>query len=169
MWQLWSATTTNFLGTGDDELAECLVLRPVDAVMEPWCLVELFDGTYVLFGYALTHSVTRGLAWTRSTEVLELDRERGRAATGSGRRYRLGREFAPLDVRVEGEEARVAFELLLGDVAETMDALREFDRSWLSACKAARHLGVQVPARTVAAVEAFTASFLQRYMALRRK
>ena len=144
------------------------MVEPTDAVMEPWCLVELFDGTHVLFGFALTHSVTRGLAWTRSTEVLELDCERGRAVTGSGRQYRLGREFDLLDLRSEGEEARVAFELLLGDTTETMDALREFDRSWLSACKAARHLGVQEPARTVAAVEAFTASFLRRYMALRR-
>ena len=75
--------------------------------------------------------------------------------TFSGRRYRLGRRFDPIDVGAEGEEARLAFQLLIGVDYEDLDELVEVDRRWLQAKKAARHLGVEPPVRTDAATRTF--------------
>ena len=138
------------------------------ASLDPWCLVPTVDGATLLFGFALQHPRTGGLGWLLSTQVLELEEEDGRAVTRSGRRYTLGRRFDPVDVGAEGEEPRLAFDLLVADKFEDMDLLREVDRSWLMACKAARHLSVGKPARTRAAVAGFFANHGEAYLQLRR-
>jgi len=140
-----------------------------DAHLDPWCVVPLDAGGSILFGFALHHEATGGLAWLSSSEVLELHAAVGRAQTFSGRRYRLGRAFDPIDVGAEGEEARLAFQLLIGVVYEDLDELVEVDRRWLQAMKAARHLGVQPPIRTDAATRAFVDKYQAAYFALRQR
>ena len=140
-----------------------------DAHLDPWCVVPLETGESVLFGFALHHEATGGLAWLSSSEVLELDAAAGRARTFSGRRYLLGRRFDPMDVGGEGEEARLAFELLIGVDFEDLDELVEVDRRWLQARKAARHLGVEPPSRTDAATRAFVDKYQGAYFALRKR
>ena len=85
-----------------------------DAEIDPWCLVPLLTGGQVLFGYARIHAGTGGLSWLRSTPVVDLDEAACRARTMSGRTYRLGRQFEPAAISGEGEEAAVAFEILIG-------------------------------------------------------
>ncbi len=138
------------------------------AFLDPWCLVPAVDGETLLFGFAIRHPATGGLGWLLSTEVLELEADHGRAITRSGRRYTLGRRFDPVDVGAEGEEPRLAFDLLVADDFEDMDILREVDRDWLMACKAARHLAVDKPARAQAAVAKFLADYRAAYLELRR-
>ncbi len=138
-----------------------------DAHLDPWCVVPLETGERVLYGYALHHEVTGGLAWLSSSELLELDAAAGRAGTRSGRRYRLGRRFAAIDVGGEGEEARLAFQLLVGIDHEDADELVEVDRRWLMSLKAARHLGVEPPIRTDAATRAFFRERAAAYFAMR--
>ena len=139
-----------------------------EAHLDPWCLVELGTGENVFFGFALSHPQTGGLSWLNSTEVLELDIAAGRARTASGRVYRLGRRFDPVDVSAEGEEARTAFELLLRPEFEEIDTLLELDRSWVSCCKAARFIGITPPLRTRSAVARFMKQHLDTYIELRR-
>jgi hypothetical protein len=57
-----------------------------DAHLGPWCLAPLETGVSMLFGYALHHERTGGLAWLSSSEVLELRARSGRARNRSGRR-----------------------------------------------------------------------------------
>lgn len=141
----------------------------VDAHLDPWCVVPLDAGGTILFGFALQHEATGGLAWLSSSVVLEIDAAAGRARTFSGRRYLLGRQFDPLDVGAEGEEARTAFGLLIGVDYEDQDELVEVDRRWLMATKAARHLGVEAPIRTDAATRAFVDKYQAAYFALRQR
>jgi hypothetical protein len=140
-----------------------------EAQLDPWCVVPLDIGEPVLFGFALSHPVTGGLGWTVTSELLELNRAGNGAKTMSGRRYRLGRRFDPLDVGAEGEEARLAFHLLIGVDYEDLDELVEVDRRWLQAMKAARHLGVEPPIRTDAATRAFFNRHQAAYFALRQR
>ncbi len=139
-----------------------------DAALDPWCLVLTTDGTTFLFGFSTRHPRTGGLGWLISTEALELDVEHGLAITRSGRRYSLGRRFEAVDVGGEGEEARLAFELLVGSSFEEEDVLKEVDRHWLMACKAARHLAVARPMRTQTGVSHFFKTHSEAYMRLRR-
>lgn len=154
------------MGTDEDQ---------ADAVMDPWCLVPLGEGIDVLFGFAARHPSTGGLSWVASTAVEELDADRGRARTRSGRRYRLGRRIRLEDVPCEGDEPWIAFELLLGrDVADE-DAMPPrvadpgADREWLAACKAARHLGVAPPRRIPAEVTAWLRQHRAAYLRRRRE
>jgi hypothetical protein len=141
-----------------------------DAHLDPWCLVPLTDGETILFGFALVHPSTGGLAWLTTSEVLQLDEAAGRAKTRSGRRYRLGRRFNPLDVGAEGEEARATFELLVGEEFDGNDKLQNVDRMWLTACKAARHLRMVSPPRRGADVYPFLQQHAAAYEAvLKRK
>jgi hypothetical protein len=140
-----------------------------DAHLDPWCVVPLADGTWILFGFALEHAATAGLAWTSSSELLELDRATGRGGTRSGRRYLLGRRFEAIDVGAEGEEARLAFGLLIGDAFEHAAAIREVDRMWLASRKVARHLEVQPPVRRPADIQAFVARHAAAYVRLREQ
>ncbi len=126
-----------------------------DAQLDPWCSVPMEDGTTVLFGFAVWHEKTGGLAWMSSSELLELDVHRGSAVTFSKRRYGLGRRFLPLDVGAEGDEARWAFELLVIAGYEDAAKLRHLDRMWLTARKAARHLKLSPPSRTGTAIAEF--------------
>ncbi len=139
-----------------------------DAHLDPWCLVPLEDDSEILFGYAHKHPETGGLAWLTSTEVVHLSPSGRRATTRSGRRYRLGRRFNAVDVGAEGEEARLAFELLVGRDDADADELVEVDRRWLMARKAARHLGLEPPARTDAATRGFFENHGDTYVAVRR-
>jgi hypothetical protein len=140
-----------------------------DAHLDPWCAVPLETGETILFGYALHHAETGGLAWLGSSELLHLDAAHGRARTRSGRRYLLGRQFAAIDVGGEGEEARLAFQLLIGFDFEELDDLVEVDRRWLQARKAARHLGIEPPPRTAVATRSFFERHGAAYLAVRRR
>lgn len=116
-----------------------------DAHMDPWRAVELVTGHCVLFGFAWRHPKTGGLSWLRSTPLLHLDVLERRAVTQSGRRYALGRQLEAEDIPAEGEEAWVAFQLLLGgDIrAGAVPAIAVDpweDARWLTAQKMARHL-----------------------------
>jgi hypothetical protein len=141
----------------------------VDAHLDPWCEVPLDTGGTVLFGYALHHEETGGLACLSSGEVRDLDVAARRGTTRSGRCYRLGRPFDPVDVGAEGEEARLAFHLLIGGAFEDRDDLDEVDRRWLMARKAARHLGVEPPVRTDAATRSFIETHRDAYVPLRQR
>jgi hypothetical protein len=63
-----------------------------------------------------------------------------------------------LDVGAEGEEARVAFDHLLGRDYEGMDELWELDWHWVACRKMARHLSLEPPGRRSADVRAFITS-----------
>ncbi len=137
------------------------------AHLDPWCIVPITSGESLLFGYALWHPTTAGLGWMTSTELLELDAAAGIGRTRSGRRYTLGRRFEAMDVGAEGEEARAAFEHLLGSEFEGMKRLWEMDRQWVASQKVARHLRVPPPARRPADVKTFLDRHLVAYVALR--
>lgn len=143
-----------------------------DATLDPWCVVPII-GERVLFGYAVTHPETGGLSWMSSTPVRYLDETAQRATTASGRRYALGRRIEPTDVVTEGEEARVAFELLIGAAATdaaagpSISIDRHPDACWVTACKMARHLGITPPARSPVAVQDFLRLHGEAYAALR--
>jgi cell division protease FtsH len=145
-----------------------------DAVMDPWCLVPLVTGGRVLFGFALQHPRTGGLSWVRSTPVVNLDVAAERAATESGRHYELGRRMESASIPLEGEEAEVAYALLFGSAAMSIEPPpiitdRQLAIEWITACKMARHLGIVAPAHAPAAVEAFTAQNMEAYLLLRQR
>ena len=140
-----------------------------DAHLDPWCEVPMETGGSVLFGFALHHAETGGLAWLNSSQLVDLEETTKQARTLSGRRYRLGRRFSAIDVGAEGEEARTAFQLLIGVEFENLDELVEVDRRWLQARKAARHLGVEPPIRTDAATRTFFDRHQAAYFALRQR
>ena len=138
--------------------------------MDPWTAVPLSDGACVLFGYAALHPGTGGMSWLRSSEIVELDRAGGSARTESGRSYSLGRRFRPGNVAAEGEEAWLAFLMLVGRAYAdhvSIPGTRDIDTRWLVACKMSRHLGVEAPARHPASVGPFMGRRLPSYMALR--
>lgn len=141
-----------------------------DAVLDPWCLVPLQDGEDVLFGYALSHPGTGGLSWLVSTPIRDLNPRRDRAVTASGRRYRLLRRIELEDIPDEGDEAWVAFDLMLGGDVADIDAVPPIsadppaDTRWVAACKMARHLGLAPPQRSPKNVEAFIAAHLSTYL-----
>jgi hypothetical protein len=82
-----------------------------DAELNPWTVVGEDDNA-CLFGFALRHPRTGGLAWTLSTPIVSLDERRQQAVTRSGRRYTLGRRVSP--DALPDEEAEVAYALLVG-------------------------------------------------------
>ena len=84
-------------------------------------------------------------------------------------RYQLGRRFHALDVGGEGEEARLAFQLLIELEFEVWDESVEVDRRWLTSLKAARHLAVIPPVRTDAATGAFCDQHTAAYLAVRQR
>lgn len=141
--------------------------------MDPWCVVPLVCGDRVLFGFATRHPVTGGLGWTRSTAVQELDAIAYRAVTASGRRYELGRRIDPEDIPAEGDEAWMAFDLLIGPDAADGDAVPPIsadptrDARWVAACKMARHLSIGAPGRSPSEVEAFLELHLAANLAYR--
>ena len=124
----------------------------------------------MLFGYAALHPGTGGMSWSRSSEIVGLDRAGGSARTESGRSYRLGRRFRPGNVADEGEEAWLAFLMLVGRAYAdhvTIPGARDTDARWLAACKMSRHLGIDAPSRHPASVGTFMGRHMQFYMALR--
>jgi hypothetical protein len=138
-------------------------------------MVPIHGGQSVLFGFALFHPTTGGLSWLASTVVRDLDAKTGRAITGtaSGRRYQLGRCVWLEDIPGEGEEAWMAFDIMLGaDCADT-DAVPPIsadparDILWVTACKMARHLRATAPRRTPSEVEVFLARHMEAYLELR--
>jgi hypothetical protein len=143
------------------------------ARMDPWCIVPLWNGTDVLFGYAVRHPTTGGLSWVSSTEIEELDAAAGRARTRSGRLYELGRRIELQDIPEEGEEPWVAFELLLGHDVDDPEAVPPrvadpaADAEWVAACKAARHLAVAPPRRIPKEVTEFLDRHLAAYLRMR--
>lgn len=146
-----------------------------DASMDPWCVVPLVWGQEILFGFVTRHPVTGGLSWTRSSAIQRLDVARRRAVTASGRRYALGRRIELQGIPEEGEEAWMAFDLLIGDEAADDDAVPPIsadparDASWVSACKIARHLGIAGPNRAPSRVDAFLREHYANYLALRSR
>ncbi|MBL6080755.1 hypothetical protein JMJ56_22320 [Belnapia sp. T18] len=143
------------------------------AEMDPWCTVPLQSGTEVLFGYASVHPGTGGLSWMSSSEIMELDIPIGRARTRSGRIYKLGRQFALENLYYEGEEAVIAFELLLGDdvIDQANTATQVLDRladsHWVAACKVARHIGIEPPKRILHDVDSFLSQHREAYLRIR--
>jgi hypothetical protein len=136
--------------------------------IDPWCPVPALGGSCILFGFARRHPVTHGLSWMASKAVARLDSSAGLCRTASGRVYLLGREFAPFQVAHEGEEAAVAFAVLVGNglLPGTDTAAAKLDRLWLASCKAARHLGMAPPARDRREVIDFMNRFLAPYAAV---
>lgn len=135
------------------------------ARMDPWCLVETPGGDTVLFGFARDHPATGGQGWVRSTPVYDMDDDESGAVTASGRRYELGERVEPDSLPAE---ARTALALLAGPVAGACvpdDPITAV--AWLTACKMARHLGVEPPAMEKAAVSAFAREHGELYRFLR--
>ena len=138
--------------------------------MDPWSPVPLEGGGCVLFGYAAFHPSTGGMSWVRSSEVVELHHAGGCALTKSGRSYSLGRLFLPRDVVAEGEEAWLAFLMLVGRSYPdhmSVPGTREIDAQWLAARKMSRHLGVDAPTRHPASIGPFMVHHRPAYTALR--
>ncbi|MCO6415873.1 hypothetical protein JYK14_06745 [Siccirubricoccus sp. KC 17139] len=140
--------------------------------MDPWCLVQLADGTEALFGFAVEHAGTGGLSWVLSTSVVWLDVEAGRARTLSGRRYTLGRRITAIELPTE--EARIAFALLVSPHLEDPETGPPFAgdadlaATWVAACKMARHLKMDAPPlHDPAAIRDFVTSNMERYVMLR--
>ncbi|SDB75009.1 hypothetical protein [Belnapia rosea] len=144
-----------------------------DALMDPWCAVPVVAGGRVLFGFTLQHPILGRLSWARSSPLVTLDMAAGRATTASGRRYQLGRQVEPKDIPSLGDEAWLAFDLLIGLDAEDGDAVPHIsadaarDARWLGACKMARHLGLAPPGRTAAETDAFVVRHFPIYFARR--
>jgi hypothetical protein len=141
------------------------------AALDPWLLVT--DGPErALFGFAVAHPGTGGLAWTLSTAVRHLDVTRGRATTASGRRYDLGRRIELPDL--PDEEARISYAVLVCPLIGVdpavhlgaVDPLLAVD--WVRACKVARHLRVDPPVREAASVTRFLDRHAERYAAVLR-
>lgn len=137
-----------------------MTMATFDAELDPWLHVDLADGTRLLFGYAVSHVATGGLAWTRSSPVRRYEIRTGLVITASGRRYQLGRRIACLDL--PDQEAKVAFALLIGpDLGVSFGDLvgpkiREGEAAdWLRACKISRHIGTQPPPLDGAAINEF--------------
>lgn len=129
-------------------------------VLDPWCVVEI-GGRRHLFGFAEEHPVTGGLSWLRTSRVERIDEAAGTAVTESGSVYRLGRRIEAREI--DDEEALVAKELL---VDRWPDSEAEGGRAgrWLTARKVARHLGVEPPSRSEAAVDAFLGEHKGAYL-----
>jgi hypothetical protein len=141
------------------------------AALDPWLVVS--DGVdEALFGYAVRHPGTGGLAWTLSTPLRHLDVARGRATTASGRRYDLGHRLEVPDL--PDEEARISYAVLVCpligiDPAVHLGALDPLlAADWVRACKVARHLGVDPPVREAASVARFLDRHADRYAAVLR-
>jgi hypothetical protein len=140
-----------------------------DALIDPWCTLEIAAGKHVLYGYAIHHSFTGGLSWVVSTAIYWIASDARRAVTASGRRYELGRRIEPADIPLEGEEAWLAYDILLGDHVVDSDAVprlsvdRKLDSAWVTACKVARHLDVAAPGRGLLAVDSFLKDHEQKY------
>jgi len=143
-----------------------------DARMDPWCAVALANGDSVLFGFALLHPITGGLAWTRSSAIVTLDAVKGRAATQSGRLYGLGTSVELAAIPSLGLEPWLAFDLLIGQrladawAVPPISADPERERRWVTACKMARHLNLATPSFTPAAVNDFLATYQEAYACL---
>jgi hypothetical protein len=143
------------------------------ARLDPWCLVPVISGEQILFGFATEHPGTGGLAWTRSSAANHLISRIGLAWTESGRVYTLGRRFEVAGLQQEGDEAVVAYALLIGqrDAGGThiYEGDPTVDAAWLKACKATRHLGIATPGRKPEAVAAFLSIHGARYWATRSR
>jgi hypothetical protein len=145
-----------------------------EAAIDPLCVVPVIGGELVLFGFVLRHPVLGGLSWARSSPIVAFHEAEARAATESGRRYVLGRRIEPWQVPQEGEEAWLAYDLLVAPVAVDAEAVPPIsadpgrDTLWLTACKMARHLGVHAPSRAPAEVTQFLSAHKLSYQALRR-
>lgn len=114
---------------------------PATAALDPWLPVTEVDearGTSrsYLFGFAVAHHRFGGLAWMTTSPVVSTGDVR--AVTESGTIYALGRRLASPD-EIQDREGQVAFRALVLRIAD------EGERSWLNACKIARHLGLPLP------------------------
>lgn len=151
----------------------CGVAELPSAVMDPWCIVPVLGGDGVLFGFARRHPRLGGLIWARSSPIVLLDEAGTLAVTASGRCYALGRQIERSQIPREGEEAWLAYNLLLGaHIADDVTVLPLSadplgDRAWIIACKMARHLGIAPPARVGQDIGAFLAAHLVTYQKVR--
>ena len=146
-----------------------------DARVDPWCLVLLTTGEEILFGFASQHPTTGGLSWMCSSPVRKIDFIARKARTESGRLYSLGRRIGQEAIPAEGQEAWLAYDLLVSGDAEDEDAVprisadRKMDGAWLTACKMARNLGVTPPARVPAQISGFLMGHSPAYLAMRAR
>jgi hypothetical protein len=87
--------------------------------------------------------------------------------------YTLDRRIQPEDVPAEGEEAWLAYDLLIGldatdnEAVPPISADPQRDAVWLGARKVARHLGVAAPERTPVRVQEFVTRHIKAYLELR--
>ncbi|MGI4951349.1 MAG: hypothetical protein ACRYGM_06055 [Janthinobacterium lividum] len=145
----------------------------MDARMDPWCIVELWSGERILFGFVTQHPVTGGLAWTRSSPIIELDQTGGAATTQSGQGYKLGCFLKASSLPSLGLEAWLAYDVLIGGRAADGEAVPPVsadpgrEKLWLASCKIARHLKVPVPAFAPRETEDFLELHAVAYMVLR--
>lgn len=144
--------------TGDRSPADVAASRRPDATgraiplcaviptarLDPWFPV-VSCGATTLFGYCRWHEKLGGLSWLVSSPVVELDAGRLRACTLSGRVYALGQHITADDL--PGEEARLAYRLLVGPGTRQGDPVPNADLYWLGALKVSRWLGIEAPAR----------------------
>jgi hypothetical protein len=114
---------------------------PATAALDPWLPVTEVDEaggasrTY-LFGFAVAHHRLGGMAWMTTSPVVSTSEVR--ATTESGTVYALGRRLSSPD-EIGDREGEVAFRALVLRSAD------DGERSWLAACKIARHLGLATP------------------------
>lgn len=146
-----------------------------DACMISWCVIPTACGGHVLFGFALQHPRTGGMAWTRSSQIVEpFDDLSSIVVTASGTRWHVSFPLAVDALSHASVEARVAFALLFeADISapdwswQGMVSLTRHDCvRWLTACKVSRHLILKPPEPDSRAVDLFLrtneAAYLQR-------
>jgi hypothetical protein len=151
------------------EIAMAVTDRRPDARLDPWLLIELPDGIDLLFGFAQYHPVTGGLSWLRSSPVVELDADNGRARTASGRRYELGRRITVESLTDEEGQAALELLVLKPEGLLAYDPWRDaLTSAWLVARKWARHCRVEPPSRVDPdAIHQFLHDYAELYQAVR--
>jgi hypothetical protein len=114
---------------------------PATAALDPWLPITEVDearGTSLtyFFGFALAHHRAGGMSWMITSPVVSTSNVR--ATSESGTIYALGRRLSSPE-EIQDREGQVAFRALV------LRAADEGERSWLTACKIARHLGLSLP------------------------
>lgn len=140
--------------------------RKRDASLDPWTIVE-YRGADCLFGYATYHNALGGLAWSRSTAIMQLNSVQGRALTESGRQYSLGRRANPSEL--DELEPRLAL-VLLTDQSHMSVSEEKHAILWLSCRKWSRWPRISAPTyeSNVAALVGWLSEYEAAYRTARK-
>lgn len=146
-----------------------------DAFMISWSVIPTACGGQALFGFALQHPRTGGMAWTRSSQIVEpFDDLSSVVVTASGTRWHVSFPLSVHALPHTNVEARVAFALLFEADGlapnppwhSMVNLTRDDCVRWLTACKVSRHLILKPPEPDSRAVDLFLrtneAAYLQR-------